>query len=107
MPSERYEVVPTRQAEKDLKDLRGRAADVIRALLQLEDDPYKGHPLTGSLRGARSLEFNLRGSGAYRAVYVVLDDERVCLVFIIGPHENIYRMATRRYDALKRSGDFN
>lgn len=61
--------------------------------------------MAGSLRGARALEFNLKGSGAYRAVYVVLEDERVCLVFIIGPHENIYRTATRRYEALKRSGD--
>jgi len=61
--------------------------------------------LTGNLRGCRSLGFSLKGSGQYRAVYVVLDDESVCLVFIVGPHENIYGKAERRLDALRQAGD--
>ncbi len=72
--------------------------------MKLEDDPYLGHILSGSLKGTRSLEFSLKGSGVYRAVYVVLHDNRVYLVFIVGPHENIYDKAERRVAALKRSG---
>ena len=76
----------------------------MRAIRALEDDPLRGHPLTGSLKGARSLDFSLKG-GAYRAVYSVLDAERTCLVFIVGPHENIYQKAERRAAALKRAGN--
>jgi mRNA-degrading endonuclease RelE of RelBE toxin-antitoxin system len=103
-PSDRYDVELTNQAEKDLKSLRPWVAEATRALLTLEGDPHRGHTLTGSLRGCRSLEFSLKGSGVYRAVYVALDPERVCLVFIVGPHENIYAKAERRVAALRRSG---
>lgn len=103
MTSERYSVELTRDAEKSLRKLRAWQDQVIRALLRLETDPYAGHILTGSLRGTRALEFTLRGSGAFRAVYTILDDERVCLVFIVGPHENIYDRAERRARALQRS----
>jgi mRNA-degrading endonuclease RelE of RelBE toxin-antitoxin system len=93
-----------RDAEKDLKRLRPWTEQAVRQLLRLEDDPLAGHPLTGVLRGTRSLEFNLKGGGAYRAVYVVLDGHRVCVVLIVGPHENIYEKVERRYRAwLKRT----
>jgi hypothetical protein len=54
------------------------------------------------LLGARSLEFSLPGE-AYRAAYIVLEEEQVCLVFQVGPHENFYKTAERRYAALRRS----
>ena len=104
MPTERHDVELTAQAEKDLARLRQWTDAATRAILVLEDDPYRGHPLAGSLRGARALEFSLKGSGVYRAVYVILEDRRVCLVFLVGPHENIYDKAERRAAALKRSG---
>jgi hypothetical protein len=69
----------------------------------LETEPTRGHILTGSLRGTRSLEFSLNGSGVYRAVYIVRNDRRVCLVFIVGPHENIYDRAERRVHAARRA----
>jgi mRNA-degrading endonuclease RelE of RelBE toxin-antitoxin system len=103
-PGDRFEVELTREAEKDLKRLRPWKEQATRALVELEEDPYLGHALTGSLRGTRSLEFSLRGSGVYRAVYVVIENARVCLVFIVGPHENIYDKAERRVAALKRAG---
>lgn len=102
MEHEHYSVELTGQAEKDLKRLRPWVADATRALLALETDPFRGHTLTGSLRETRSLEFSLKGSGVYRAIYLVLDDERICLVFIIGPHENIYAKAERRVAAARR-----
>lgn len=95
------EILP--RAEKDLKRLRNHQPQAIREILRLEDDPHLGHTLTGSLRGTRSLEFNLKGGGAYRAVYVVLDDHRVCIVFLVGPHENIYKEAERRWDSVRKS----
>jgi hypothetical protein len=54
----------------------------------------------------RSCEFSLKGSGVYRAACVVLDAERVCLVFLVGPHENICDKAERRLVALRRAGRF-
>lgn len=103
MTSNAFELELTRDAEKDLDRLKGFRDRATRVLLQLEQNPFAGHALSGSLRGARSLEFSLPG-GAYRAVYVVFDAERVCLVFIVGLHENIYKKAERRYQALLRSG---
>jgi mRNA-degrading endonuclease RelE of RelBE toxin-antitoxin system len=100
--NDRYDVEILPRAEKDLKSLRNHRAQAIRELLKLEDDPLLGHSLTGSLRGTRSLEFNLKGSGAYRAIYTILDDERVCIVFLVGAHENIYKEAQRRWDAVKK-----
>lgn len=91
----------TRQAEKDLKDLRPWTAQATRQVARLGDDPYLGHTLTGGLRDCRSLEFNLRGGGAYRAVYLVLESERVCLVFLVGAHEGLYAKAERRRRALR------
>ena len=105
MSAERFAVELTAHAEKDLRRLRPWTEQATRAILTLENNPYKGHPLTGSLKGARSLEFSLKGSGVYRAVYVVLDDSRVCLVVIVGPHENIYGKAERRVAALKRGAN--
>jgi addiction module RelE/StbE family toxin len=102
--SSRFAVQLTDQAQKDLKRLRPWTSQALLAIQKLEVDPYLGHTLTGSLRGARSLEFSLKGGGEYRAVYVVLENEQVCIVFIVGSHENIYDRAARRVEALKRSG---
>lgn len=102
--SSRYRIELTREAEKDLKKLRPHVERASRTIGALADEPYRGHALAGDLKGTRSLEFSLPGSGVYRAVYVVIDDEHVCLIFIVGPHENIYDRAKRRLQALRRSG---
>jgi hypothetical protein len=59
--------------------------------------------LNGSLKGVRALEFSLKGV-ASRAAYVVAEEERVCLVFMIGPHEGFYQKAERRVKALRKQG---
>jgi len=74
-----------------------------KEILALRENPYKGHSLKGSLRGARALEFSLKGV-AYRAAYVVLEEEKVCLVFMVGPHEGFYEKAERRAKALRKQG---
>jgi mRNA-degrading endonuclease RelE of RelBE toxin-antitoxin system len=107
MTSNRYEVELTRQAEKDLDALgeRNPAAhgEAVDALRTLETNPDAGHTLAGSLKGCRSLEFSVKGSGVYRAVYIQSAPERRCLVFIVGPHENIYAKAERRANAARKA----
>jgi mRNA-degrading endonuclease RelE of RelBE toxin-antitoxin system len=107
MASNRFDVQLTREAEKDFRRLRAHTGRVTRAILKLEDDPFLGHPLSGSLKGTRAPELSLPGSGIYRAVYVVNDATRVCLVLIVGPHENIYDRAQRRVKVLRRAGDIS
>lgn len=102
--SSRFGIQLTREAEIDLKNLRPYAERASRVFRTLADDPLRGHALAGDLKGTRSLEFSLPGSGVYRAVYVVIDDVQICLIFIVGPHENIYDRAKRRLQALRRSG---
>jgi mRNA interferase RelE/StbE len=91
----------TAHAEKDLERLRGMRRKALQAIFQLEQNPEKGHLLTGTLKGVRSLEFSLPG-GAYRAAYVLSGEKDVCLIFIVGPHENFYEKAERRHEALKK-----
>lgn len=95
MTSDRFTVLLTNQADKDLRQLRPWVKQATQAILELEKDPWKGHPLKGSLRGVRSLKFSLPG-GEYRATYVIQEDEQVCLVFMVGPHESFYKKAERR-----------
>src|SRR5215510_3290872 len=97
MLGDSFAVRLTRAAEKDLdeKQFLGWQAQVIDELLALEREPARGYALRGSLKGTRALEFSHAGT-LYRAVYVVLDDERVCLVFLISLHENVYKEASRR-----------
>ena len=104
MANRRYEIELTRQAERDLKALRPWVKQAMDALLALEDQPEKGHTLSGSLQGARSLEFSLKGIGQCREVYFVDEDDAVVLVCIIGSHENIYKKALSRVEALRRAG---
>jgi mRNA-degrading endonuclease RelE of RelBE toxin-antitoxin system len=76
----------------------------IDAQGRLEENPLAGHTLQGTLYRLRSLEFTVRGSGAFRAVYGVLETDAVCLVIIVGPHENIYDKAERRVEGLRAAG---
>jgi mRNA-degrading endonuclease RelE of RelBE toxin-antitoxin system len=68
-------------------------------ILRLEQNPFAGHLLSGALQGVRSLGFSLSG-GAYRIAYFLHQDKKVCLVFMIGSHENFYEIAERRFRPL-------
>lgn len=102
MPNVRYEVNLLRKAEKDLDDLKQYRDAVVVELLKLENDPYLGHSLQGILREVRSLEFNLPNYGECRAAYVINKDQKVCIIFLVGPHENFYQKAERRAQAALR-----
>lgn len=101
MTSDAYTIILLPQAEKDLKRLRGLASRALAAIRRLAAEPYAGHTLAGSLKGARSLEFSMPG-GAYRAVYVVDEAAYECIVLVVGAHEGIYARAERRMRAIDR-----
>ena len=103
--SDPFETELIRAAKKDFKSLRSWTADILRHLAHLEVNPNAGHTLSGSLHGCRSLEFNLKGSGAFRAVYVIDVERERCVALVIAPHENVYREAERRILALRKSGE--
>ena len=95
-----YTIQFTKKADKDFSHLdRIEMKKAAQAIAKLTTDPYLGHPLTGKLNGARSLEFSAPG-GAYRAAYVVRDDFERIVIFMIGSHEGFYAEAERRYEAL-------
>jgi hypothetical protein len=111
MISRRGIVQISKAARKDIETrLRGHREATLRALSRLRDDPYLGHPLGGRLKGARALEFSLKGIGECRAVYLMLESDTphesiVCLIAIVGPHENIYDRAVSRVEALRSGTD--
>jgi len=96
-----FELHLTKNTEKDLLRLHELNEKAVRWLLALKQNPYSGHQLKGTLRGVRSFEFSINGV-AYRAAYIVLEEEKVCLVFMVGPHEGFYQKAERRAKALKK-----
>lgn len=101
MTSARFRVELTSRAQKDLKKLRHDLTNALEQISVLESDPYRGERLKGALREARSLHFSLKGGGQFRAVYVVLDDETICLVFLVAARESVYEEAERRFRSLQ------
>ena len=69
-------------------------------------NPDAGEHLEGALDGVLSLKFSLKGMGECRAAYLKLPDNRICLLFLVGPRENFYREAERRFEALQRRQNF-
>jgi len=87
----------TNKVKKDLKKL-GSSQDknqVIKNLKQLQNDPYMGSFLSGDLEGYYSLHFSLSG-GEARAIYTILDEEKIVLIILVGYRENIYKEVKRR-----------
>lgn len=90
-----HDIQFTREARKDLERLRSHEDQALRALDEPRENANAGKALQGSLRGLWSLCF-----GRFRIFYTV-DGPTIILVILIGPRENIYKEAERRYKALK------
>jgi len=99
----RYNVELTSGAKKDLKSnaCKPHLKAIMEEIKSLKDDPFAGDPLEGSLSKVRSIHFTLKGSGEWRTAYYVLSKDRVCLILLVGPRENFYRKAKKRYDVMK------
>jgi len=96
-----YRVEVTKAAEDDLDELKHLREEAVKKLLDLEDNPAdKTSILSGNLKGLKSYKFNLP-DGAYRAFLKIYKDESVCLLILIGPGENLYRIAARRVKGSK------
>lgn len=96
MSDKKYSVDVTPPASKELLALVPYVEEITNILLCLEDTPEAGHYLKGDLKGFRSLEFALPGSGQYRATYVIIEAQKKCLIFAIGPHEGFYNVVKQR-----------
>jgi len=91
-----------RLAEKDLANLSTQdARKAIDEILKLGSEPLSGRPLKGSLKPARRITSALSG-GWYRAAYLHLPNEAVCIVFMIGPRGGFYEKAASRFRALRK-----
>lgn len=99
----KYTIHVTKSVEDDLNEFGSYKSKVIQEILLLESNPLVGHALKGKLKGLRSLEFSLPG-GECRAVYKIKDDKQICLIIIVGFHENIYDKAQRRVESLIKNG---
>jgi len=97
------EVHLTKPAQKDLDSLNEIKTDVVKNILELKENPKKGHYLKQNLQGIQSLDFTIKGSGQYRAAYIFLEDKDVCLVVAIAHHEGFYNLLARRAKLLKET----
>ncbi|MBF0503227.1 MAG: type II toxin-antitoxin system RelE/ParE family toxin [Candidatus Riflebacteria bacterium] len=88
-------------AQKDLKRLWKIREEVVAALLNLEKTPDKGHDLAQDLQGILALEFPIKGSGQFRAAYLMVEEDETCTVIAIGPHENFYDLVRTRLKLVK------
>lgn len=91
----------TSLAAKDLKRLSKVEDIILGHLRSLKTNPEKGHSLIQNLQGALALDFTIKGSGQYRAAYVVQEEEQKVTVFLVGPHENFYDEAAHRVKLIK------
>lgn len=96
-----YQVELLSVAQKDLKGLWRIRDEVVQALLVLEKVPDKGHDLQQDLQGILSLDFTIKGSGQYRAAYLLLEEDQTCTIFAIGPRENFYDLVKKRVSQVK------
>lgn len=64
----------------------------------LVDDPLKGEPKTGALKGVRVHKFKL-GDQQFLLAYQFDEKRNVLEVLDVAPHENFYRDLQRHLDA--------
>lgn len=101
-----YTVSLTRRADEDLDRFPRHEKEIIQQLAELSEEPKAGKKLSGGLSGAWSMALSMSVSGQHRAAYVLNEDDKECLVFLIGTRENFYDEALRRAESLKNQDRF-
>ncbi len=96
-----FDLQLTTSAQKDLDGLKDLRPAVVDKLLVLKENPKAGHSLKQNLQGVWALDFTIKGSGQFRAAYLILEAAVVCLVVAVGPHENFYDLVAKRAKHLK------
>ncbi len=105
-PGEQWRIVTARAARKDFAKFGSATTELRAKIAVLRTNPDVGDRLEGALEDALSLKFSLKGMGECRVAYIKLTDNRICLLFMVGPRENFYREALRRFEAVQRRDDF-
>ena len=92
-----YELVIPNSVEKDIRRLDKPIERELHEhhLVILKEDPYKGEPLRGALKGVWSYHFTFR-SAQYRIAYEILESRRVLLLVMIGKRGDFYQALARR-----------
>jgi mRNA-degrading endonuclease RelE of RelBE toxin-antitoxin system len=99
-----YSVEIIHLVKDDLKRLENQKEAAVNQIISLENDPIKkSKSLSGTLKGLRSFKFTL-ANGQYRAIFKIIEDNKVCLIIIVGSRQNIYLEAKRRVEFLKKQG---
>ncbi|SIR60464.1 type II toxin-antitoxin system RelE family toxin [Halanaerobium kushneri] len=99
-----YSIEIIKSVKDDLKSLKHQKEKAIKKIITLENNPIeKSKSLSGTLKGLRSFNFSLN-DGQYRAIFKILEDNKICLMIIIGSRQNIYLEAKRRVKILKKQG---
>lgn len=82
-----YELLYTARAKKDIKKLNSQFLDRLeRGLLAIGEDPARGKPLTGSLRGLWSYRI-----GKCRVIYHPIKKEGIVIIEHVGYRKEIYK----------------
>ena len=89
-PLEKYKLELTQQAESVLKRIASREANlygrIANVLDSLEQDPFQGKSLKGTLKGLYSCRV-----GSYRIIYQIVRLKLLVIVIDIGHRRDIYR----------------
>lgn len=82
-----YKVLLKRNAEKELNKIPGLFKDrIVKALFQLQEDPFFGKPLLGKLHGFYSLRV-----WPYRIIYTIYKKELVVFVVAVAHRQKAYK----------------
>jgi len=97
-PQAPYQIVMAFEVFEDLEQMKSTRTAALARIRGLARRPDWGHPLTGLLKGYRSLEISHDKAGAQRAVYYVHGERRQILVLAVGTHEYAYQQAAARVE---------
>ena len=99
-----YSIEIIKSIKDDLKNLKHQRGKAVKKIIALENNPIeKSKSLSGTFKGLRSFKFSLNDF-QYRAIFKILEDNKVCLLIIVSSRQNIYLEAKRIVKSLKKQG---
>ncbi len=82
-----YQVILVKSVQKKLKKLpKAKQSAVLKAIKELEKDPFLGKPLSGELAGRFSVRV-----WPYRIIYKIEKNRLVVIVLNIGHRQGVYK----------------
>jgi len=65
------------------KPIRGK---IVEAVEELRENPYKGKPLSGGLKGLRRIRMN-----SFRIIYLIEEEKVTVLIVKVGSRGDVYK----------------